>query len=107
MADQDRLFLTELRLCGESDHWRINAHYTAAIKEKDTGDAPAGKDASQEGKEKKASPPPEEITLSMLLPAGDRSVVDLQVAAIDRAIAFLQATVNAARAEQGRHDANE
>jgi hypothetical protein len=36
--------------------------------------------------------------LSILLPAGDRSVVDLQVAAIDRAIAFLQATVSAARA---------
>lgn len=102
MADQERLFLTELRLGGESDHWRINAHYTAAIKDNGDGEA-SSKDGNQDDKGKKAAPAPEEIKLSILLPAGDRSVVDLQVAAIDRAIAFLQATVSAARAEQSRH----
>jgi hypothetical protein len=41
-----------------------------------------------------------------LVPAGDRSVVDLQIDAMDRAIAFLQTTVNAARQEQlNRSDA--
>lgn len=97
MTDQERLFLTELRLCGESSHWRVDARYTGAIKDSEE----SGGSASQQGEEeKKKSPPPEEVRLSILVPAGDRSVVDLQIDAMDRAIAFLQQTVDAARAEQ-------
>jgi len=97
MADQEKLFLTELRLCGESNHWRVDARYTGAIKEKEGGDDSANQQGQEE---KKKSPLPEEIQLSILVPAGDRSVVDLQIDAMDRAIAFLQTTVNAAREEQ-------
>ncbi len=97
MADQKKLFLTELRLCGEFNHWRVDARYTGAVEQEEGGDD----SANQQGDgEKKKSSQPEEIQLSILVPAGDRSVVDLQIDAMDRAIAFLQTTVNAARQEQ-------
>jgi hypothetical protein len=94
MTDQTKLLLTELRLCGESNHWRVDARYTGATK--DDGDD-AGK---QQDKDDKKPASPEEIHLSILVAAGDRSVVDLQIDAMDRAIAFLQTTVNAARQER-------
>ena len=98
MADQEKLFLTELRLCGESNHWRVDARYTGTMKEQG-GDG--GDSANQEGKEeKKKSPLPEEVTLSILIPAGDRSIVDLQIDAMDRAMVLLQETISLARAEQ-------
>ena len=98
MADQEKLFLTELRLCGESNHWRVDARYTGTMKEQE-GDG--GDSANQEGKEeKKKSPLPEEVTLSILIPAGDRSIVDLQIDAMDRAMVLLQETISLARAEQ-------
>lgn len=101
MADQKKLFLTELRLCGESNHWRVDARYTGAVDQEEGGDS-----AHQQGDGEKKSSKPEEIQLSILVPAGDRSVVDLQIDAMDRAIAFLQTTVNAARQEQlNRSDA--
>lgn len=97
MAEQEKLYLTELRLCGESDHWRVDVRYTGAMKKEDGDDD----SANQQGKEeKKKSPLPEEVKLSMLVAAGDRSVVDLQIDAMDRAIVLLQTTVNAARGEQ-------
>ncbi|WP_458068376.1 hypothetical protein [Rhodanobacter sp. BL-MT-08] len=103
MADQKKLFLTELRLRGESNHWRVDARYTGAVEQEEGGDDSANQQG--DGEEKKSSQP-EEIQLSILVPAGDRSVVDLQIDAMDRAIAFLQTTVNAARQEQiNRSDA--
>jgi len=102
VADQEKLFLTELRLCGESNHWRVDARYTGTMKEQegDGGDS-ANQEGKQEGKEeKKKSPLPEEVTLSILIPAGDRSIVDLQIDAMDRAMVLLQETISLARAEQ-------
>jgi hypothetical protein len=96
MADQAKLFLTELRLSGESNHWRVDARYTGATKSEGGGD---DADKQKDGDDKKPSSP-EEIHLSILVPAGDRSVVDLQIDAMDRAIAFLQTTVTTARQEQ-------
>lgn len=100
MADQEKLFLTELRLCGQSNHWRVDVRYTAALKDDEEGDGDDDSAQQQVKEDKKKSPQPEEVKLSILVPAGDRSVVDLQIDAMDRAIAFLQATANAARAEQ-------
>jgi len=97
MADQQKLFLTELRLSGESNHWRVDVRYTGELKDSEGGD-----EDGKEG-EKKKFPAPEEVNLSILVPAGDRSVVDLQIDAMDRAIALLQATAGAARAEQAKH----
>lgn len=104
MAEQEKLFLTELRLCGESNQWRVDVRYTAAVSKQEGEPQDASQrdnesSKSQESKPAKA-PMPEELRLSILVPAGDRSVVDLQIAAMDRAVAFLQATANAARAEQ-------
>jgi hypothetical protein len=97
MAEQEKLFLTELRLCGESNHWRVDARYTCAEKKQDDGDD----SSDQQGNEEKKPPAmPQEVMLSILVASGDRSVVDVQIDAMERAIALLQATVNAARAEQ-------
>jgi len=100
MVDQEKLFLTELKLCGQSNHWRVDVRYTAALKDDEEGDGDNDSAQQQAKEDKKKSPLPEEVKLSILVPAGDRSVVDLQIDAMDRAIAFLQTTANAARAEQ-------
>lgn len=104
VAEQEKLFLTELRLCGESDHWRVDVRYTAELARAEGDPRDSGqRDSSQNGgadDDSKSAPAPESVTLSMLLPAGDRSIVDLQIAAMDRAVALLQATAEAARAEQ-------
>jgi hypothetical protein len=100
MAEQEKLFLTELRLCGESNHWRVDARYTCAEKKQDDDDHSS---KQQDKEEKKPTALPQEVTLSILVPSGDRSVVDVQIDAMERAIALLQATVNAARAEQLKH----
>lgn len=100
MADQEKLFLTELKLCGQSNHWRVDVRYTGALKDDEEGDSDDDSAQQQVKEQKKKLPQPEEVKLSILVPAGDRSVVDLQIDAMDRAIGFLQATMNAARAEQ-------
>ncbi len=94
----ERLFLTELRLCGESNHWRVDVRYTATLNDDDEAESSDKK----AGNEEKKSSAPQEVKLSILVPAGDRSVVDLQIDAMDRAVMLLQATANAARAEQAK-----
>jgi hypothetical protein len=94
----ERLFLTELRLCGESNHWRVDVRYTATLNDDDESESSDKKS----GNDEKKSSAPQEVKLSILVPAGDRSVVDLQIDAMDRAVMLLQATANAARAEQAK-----
>lgn len=97
MVDQEKRFLGELRLCGESNRWRIDARHTGAVKAGD-GD---GDVANPQGEsDEKKSALPEEVKLSIRVLSGDRSIVDLRIDAKDRAIVLLQATVNAAREEQ-------
>ena len=100
MVEQEKLFLTELRLCGESNQWRVDVRYTAAMAKQEGAGKNDSQQAENQDDESKKATTPEELRLSILVPAGDRSVVDLQIAAMDRAVALLQATVSAARAEQ-------
>lgn len=101
MAGQEKLFFAELRRCGKSDRWRGDMRYTAELAkaEGDSRDSGLGASAQDGGGDdhRKRAPVLVSVTRSILLPAGDCSIVDLQIVAIERAVTLLHATAAAAR----------